>query len=102
MKKILFIFLFCSSFVYSQVEYKYDANSKTLPYWVQEMYSEDPDPGKVELLYQNYYKQNKFIKNKYTQYYKRWKRALSREIIVKKEDKLKKESRNNSGLPEWQ
>ena len=102
MKKIPFIFLFCLSFVYSQVEYKYDENSKTLPYWVQEMYSEDPDPGKVELLYQDYYKKNEFVKNKHTQYYKRWKRALSREIIINKEDKLKKESRNNSGLPEWE
>ena len=102
MKKILFIVLLYSSFSYSQLEYRYDKTSTNLPYWVQEMYSEDPDPGKVELLHQDYYKKNEFIKNKHTQYYKRWKRALSREIIINKEDKLKKESRNNSGLPEWE
>ena len=102
MKKILFIFLLCSPFLYSQLEYKYDTNSKTLPYWVQEMYSDHPDPGKVELLYNDFYKENKFIKNKHTQYYKRWKRYLSREIGVSNNNKFKKDIRNKSGLPEWQ
>ena len=102
MKKILFIFLLCSSFVYSQLEYKYDANSTNLPYWVQEMYSENPDPGKVELLYTNYYKKNKFVKNKHTQYYKRWKRFLSREIYVSDSYTLDYKNKQKTGLPEWQ
>tara|TARA_Y100000994_G_C15702737_1_gene445838 strand:+ start:918 stop:4475 length:3558 start_codon:yes stop_codon:yes gene_type:complete len=84
MKKLLFIILFYSTFIFSQVEYKYDSTSNNLPYWVQEMYSSQPDPGKIELLYSDYYKTNKFIKNKHTQFYKRWKRSLSREIIKKK------------------
>ena len=88
MKKILFIFLLCTSFSHSQLEYKYDQKSSTLPYWVQEMYSSNPDPGKVELLYQDYYKKNQFVKNKHTQYYKRWKRFLSREIQVSNDYKI--------------
>ena len=89
MKKLLFIFLFTYSIVFSQVEYKYDANDSSLPYWVQEMYSKNPDPGKVELLYENYYKKNEFVKNKHTQYYKRWKRSLSREISLSQKYKSK-------------
>ena len=53
MKKLLFILLFCYSFVFSQVEYKYDKNNSSLPQWVQEMYSDNPDPGKVASLYEN-------------------------------------------------
>jgi len=102
MKKLLFIFFFCYSFVYSQVEYKYDSDNPSLPQWVQEMYSNNPDPGKIELLYQNYYKQNVFIKNKHTQYYKRWKRSLSREIITSKDNKHNIKKLNTSGFPEWQ
>jgi len=98
MKKILFIFLFYSSFIYSQLEYKYDQHSTTLPYWVQEMYSKSPDPGKVELLYEEYYKKNEFIKNQHTQYYKRWKRFLSRKIKVSDDYNNKK----IGGLPEWE
>jgi len=102
MKKILFIFLFYSSFTFSQLEYKYDSNSTHLPYWVQEMYSENPDPGKVELLYQEYYNNNKFIKNKHTQYYKRWKRFLSREIINTDKYNSTNIQKKVSGLPQWE
>ena len=101
MKKILFVVILYSSFSYSQLEYRYDKTSTTLPYWIQEMYSENPDPRKVELLYKDFYKKNEFIKNKHTQYYKRWKRFLSREINVSKDYK----SNNNKkigGLPEWE
>ena len=55
MKKLLFIFFFCYSFIFSQVEYKYNSNNPSLPQWVQEMYSNNPDPGKIESLYKNYY-----------------------------------------------
>ncbi len=101
MKRFLFIFLFIYSFVYSQAEYPYDSNDKTLPYWIKEMYSSNPDPGKIELLYNKYYNENKFIKNKHTQYYKRWKRSLSRKI---NKPKLYSNNYNNKklGLPEWE
>ena len=101
MKKFLFIYLLFSTFVYSQVEYKYDSKKTDLPYWVKEMYSETPDPGKIELLYNNYYKENKFIKNKHTQYYKRWKRSLSREINTDKTTIIPRKNMNLN-LPEWE
>ena len=102
MKKILYIFLLHSSFIYSQLEYKYDQNSNTLPYWVQEMYSTNPDPGKIELLYEDYYKKYPFVKNKHTQYYKRWKRFLSREIQVSNDYKINYNNKKIGGLPEWE
>ena len=41
----------------------------------------DGDEGKIIKEYNKYYKNNEFIKNKHTQYYKRWLRGLSREFI---------------------
>ena len=43
------------------------------------MYSDNADPGVVSKAYQNYYYNNKFIKNSDTQYYKRWLRSFSRD-----------------------
>ena len=57
---------------------KYNVNAEDLPYWVQLMYTENPDPGEIIAAYRNYYKNNKLEKNKHTQYYKRWVRNLSR------------------------
>ena len=99
MKKLLFILLFCYSFIFSQTEYKYDANNSSLPQWVKEMYSNNPDPGKIELLYKNYYKKNKFIKNKHTQYYKRWKRSLSRKIIKTQANNTAQKNKFKSEVP---
>ena len=79
MRLFLALLLF-SQFSYSQAEYKYDAKSNNLPNWVKALYENKPNPGKVETLYNEYYKNHKFIKNKHTQYYKRWRRSLSREI----------------------
>ena len=98
MKKLLFILLFLQSFIFAQTEYKYDQDKSYLPIWVKEMYSNNPDPGKVESLYRNYYQKNEFVKNKHTQYYKRWQRSLTRKISKKNNYKNKK----LSGLPEWQ
>ena len=42
------------------------------------MYSKNSDPGAVIDAYTNYFKENKLIKNKHTQYYKRWLRDISR------------------------
>ena len=47
MRKITLVFLFCISFIYSQVEYKYDSNKVNLPHCVKDMYSNIPDPGKI-------------------------------------------------------
>ena len=79
MKYIFFIFLLSlSATVYSQTEMKYNTKSENLPNWAELMYSESPDEGEVIKLYREYYKTNKFVKNKHTQYYKRWIRNISR------------------------
>ena len=94
MKKILFI-LFCLSLstLYSQSEKKYDVNSSNLPDWVNLMYANKVDEGKVIKAYELYYEKNEFVKNKHTQYYKRWLRNLSRETIQPKN--YKSTSSNN-------
>ena len=79
MKKILILFFVISHFsLFSQVEMKYNANSESLPTWVQLMYADNPDEGAVINAYADYYKKNKLVKNKHTQYYKRWLRGISR------------------------
>ncbi len=63
----------------AQVEQKYStANIAALPYWAQLMYESKPDPGKVVAEYRAYYKTHPFVKNKHTQYYKRWLRNFAR------------------------
>ena len=79
MKYLFSIFLLLLSVnVYSQTEMKYNAKSENLPNWVELMYSENPNDGEVIKLYREYYKTNEFVKNKHTQYYKRWIRNISR------------------------
>ncbi len=79
MKYLVYIFLLLSSLnVYSQTEMKYNTQSENLPNWAELMYSENPDEGEVINLYREYYKRNEFVKNKHTQYYKRWVRNISR------------------------
>ena len=70
--------MFFSISIFSQVEMKYNEKSKNLPKWVQLMYMQSTDEGLVIEEYNKFYKNNKFIKNKHTQYYKRWIRSLSR------------------------
>lgn len=63
----------------AQAEQKYSTASNTaLPYWAQLMYQDKPDPGKVVAEYRAYYKTHQFVKNKHTQYYKRWLRGFAR------------------------
>ena len=96
--KYFFYLLLIPSLFFSQSEYKYDSKRSDLPNWVNEMYKDKPNPGKVESLYKNYYKENPFIKNKHTQYYKRWLRSLSREITNTKTSLIQKKK---SSLSEW-
>ena len=71
MKKILFLlFITFQLSVFSQVEMKYTTSSENLPNWSQLMYGENSDAGEVIEAYTNYYKKNKLVKNKHTQYYK--------------------------------
>ncbi|MBK6889713.1 MAG: hypothetical protein IT272_06300 [Chitinophagales bacterium] len=56
------------------VEPPINANDPNLPNWVKLLYSPNPNAYAVEEAYKAYYKVNPFEKNKYTQYYKRWRR----------------------------
>ena len=79
MKKVFFIICLIVYFpAFSQIEMQYNSNLNNLPKWVQLMYSNDADEGSVIEAYTNFYNSNKFVKNKHTQYYKRWLRSLSR------------------------
>jgi hypothetical protein len=63
-----------------QVETPYaNPDNQNIPHWVQLMYGTNPDPGKVTTEYSAYYKSHQFVKNKHTQYYKRWMRSFSRQ-----------------------
>ena len=97
MKYLFFIFLLSLSVtVYSQTEMKYNAKSENLPNWTELMYSENPDEGEVIKLYRKYYKTNEFVKNKHTQYYKRWIRNISRYT------NSKLESSSSESSNQWQ
>ena len=75
---ILFFIMSVSITTYSQNELKYNPKSEEIPKWAVLMYQEDTDEGAVIDAYREYYKIYPFIKNKHTQYYKRWIRNLSR------------------------
>ena len=102
MKQILCLLFITFQFsVVAQVEMKYNANSKNLPTWVQLMYSDNPDEGAVINAYTNYYKNNELIKNKYTQYYKRWLRGISRFSSAKPTLKNSKSSNQWECVGPW-
>ena len=96
MKYILVLLL--PALLFCQQEYRYDSNKSNLPIWVKEMYKTNPNPAKVESLYKDYYNKNEFVKNKHTQYYKRWLRSISRKVT---NSQPLIEQKKISGLPEW-
>ena len=53
-----------------------DANSQ-MPHWAEIMYN-NGDPQLVFEAYQAYYTNHPFVKNRYTQDFKRWQRTFSR------------------------
>lgn len=61
----------------AQTEHRYSA-AADLPEWAELMYAESPDPGTVISAYELWYNSHAFVKNKHTQYYKRWVRSLGR------------------------
>ena len=92
------LLLFFSNLLFGQLEQKYDLSSKNLPYWVTLMYDEKSDVGNVIQEYEKFYRENEFKKNKYTQYYKRWLRSISRKLTNSQPLIEQKKIR---GLPEW-
>ena len=87
--------------MFSQVEMKYNANSQNLPEWVQLMYSDNPDEGAVINSYTNYYKKNQLVKNKHTQYFKRWLRGISRFSNAEPTLKISKSSNQWECIGPW-
>ena len=81
MKSTLSILILLTWFFsyHAQNEMKYNTNSSS-PEWIKLMYQENPNPGLVIKQHDNYYATHAFIKNEHTQYFKRWLRALSREV----------------------
>ncbi|MEM9547011.1 MAG: LamG-like jellyroll fold domain-containing protein [Bacteroidota bacterium] len=81
----------------AQVEFNY--RSDNIPQWAKEMYKDEPDEGKVVDLYNAYYRNNTFVKNEHTQYFKRWMRDISRKV-----DHSPKNNRrplSSSRMPDW-
>ena len=102
MRKILFLlFITFNLSVFSQVEMKYNSNAKNLPNWAQLMYAENPDEGEVINAYTDYYKKNELVKNKHTQYYKRWLRGISRFSDAKPTFKISKSSNQWECIGPW-
>ena len=84
MKKALLysmLTLFLVNSLHSQTESRYPINNTT-PDWVQLMYDSNQDIETVIQAYESYYQENEFVKNAHTQYYKRWKRSISRQDIL--------------------
>jgi len=102
MRKILFLLFITFQFaVFSQVEMKYNTNTEDLPNWVQLMYAENPDEGAVIEAYRSYYKIHKLVKNKHTQYYKRWVRNLSRTTTLPQNQTNSKSSNQWECVGPW-
>ena len=83
MRTLSAIIILLSCFTYFSfgqlTEKKYQENINELPEWVQLMYGENPDIGVVIKAHDQYYLQNQLVKNKHTQYYKRWLRNIGRD-----------------------
>lgn len=75
MKRILILFAITSlaTIAFSQ-EVVPSTMSESSVEWVEQMYAEDADPGIIQDLFDAYYKVHPFIKNRHTQYFKRWMR----------------------------
>ena len=71
-KKLLPLFLLISFSMFAQLEMRYANSTDKNPRWIQLMYSDIPDAGKITEAYTKYYQTHPFVKNKHTQYYKRW------------------------------
>ena len=100
-KKILAILTFTYSFLNAQEEMKYDKNAENLPEWIRLMNVDIPDVGLVKDAYDKYYRINNFEKNKYTQYYKRWLRNISRYSNAKPNNKKTKSTHQWECIGPW-
>jgi PKD repeat protein/photosystem II stability/assembly factor-like uncharacterized protein len=82
------------SFAFAQHEKPYGTNANT-PLWVQLMYSGTANEGEIVQAYESHYKTHPFVKNKHTQYYKRWLRNIARETLPQYNTKTFKENQQH-------
>ncbi len=61
-----------NSHAQTQLEQRYSAANPDLPEWVKLLYGANPNKYEIEAAYEAYYRENEFVKNQFTQYYKRW------------------------------
>ena len=90
-----------STILIAQTEMKYNSENENIPEWAELMYSENPDEGAVINAYTDYYKTHELIKNKHTQYYKRWLREISRFSDAKPTFKTSKSSNQWQCIGPW-
>ena len=62
---------------YTYHEPRINSNDPTLPEWVKEMYSDQPDVYKVDRLRNQYFERNNRKHDVYTRWYKRWRRYIA-------------------------
>ena len=102
MKSTILLLLITLQFsAVAQVEMKYNSDIEKQPEWIQLMYAENPDAGAVVDAYTNYYKKNELVKNKHTQYYKRWIRSISRFSDAKPNTTISKSSNQWECIGPW-
>ena len=71
-----FVLVICNS-GYAQLKTNYDSTSQEKNTWIDLLYADKKDAGLITDAYNSYYKTNPFVKNRHTQYYKRWLRSLN-------------------------
>lgn len=100
-KALLLLTLVISNFVFAQVETRYANSTDENPRWIQLMYVENPDPGLITEAYEDYYKTHPFVKNKHTQYYKRWQRSISRAKATPSQKYINESLSSNRSSAAW-
>ena len=101
-KRFLPLFLLISFSMFAQLEVRYANSTDENPRWIQLMYSDIPDAGKITEAYTKYYQTHPFVKNKHTQYYKRWQRSISRATALPSKEYLKATSKSVKSSSTWE
>jgi photosystem II stability/assembly factor-like uncharacterized protein len=73
---LIFTFLLATIFCLAQNKTHISQESVT-PEWAIKMHNENPNVNEVDALYAEFYKNNAFVKNTNTQFYKRWRKAIN-------------------------
>jgi hypothetical protein len=97
----LFVFVLSSNFINAQFEAKYSSESRANPIeWINLLYSDNADAGKVIDAYNLYYSKNEFVKNEHTQYFKRWLKSITRGVD-QIPGEIRDQKSNANRVPDW-